>query len=256
MPTLNLGSSTIIEKQKAYRQIIMPALFVSDIHIIDSNDKCLQHLMDLVDNLKPKSLIFLGDIFDAWVGWDADPKLAHRWQAWIETVSQHCHIYFLPGNRDQLLQRHKDLFAMHLLPDPCIVKLGNAKWLLTHGDQYCVNDRLHLIWIRLQRLLALPFLHLPLNIRLTIRSLILGQSKRHKTYLPLEQQSIPEEQWNKLWAKHQIDLIVHGHTHRPAHHYGTCAQWVTLGDWGKNPSYLYVEKPQRWTLCFTEPHAF
>lgn len=249
---LNSNHPPIIGNETEIRQIVLPALFVSDIHIRNSNDECLQQLKRLVARINPPTLILLGDIFDAWVGWDADAELERKWKNWISSQQTSRTILFMPGNRDQLLQRTSDLHSMVLLPDPCIVQVGSERWLLTHGDRYCVQDRLHLIWMRIQQKSAFLFLQLPLKARLYIRSLILKQSKRHKRYLPLDKQQIPPEQWHKLRHEHMLDMIVHGHTHRPQYQRSGATQWITLGDWGPSPSYLYVEKPQRWTLCFSK----
>lgn len=226
-------------------------MFVSDIHIKDSNDKCIQQLKDLVDRIKPSTIIFLGDIFDGWIGWDADPELSIIWKHWIASLPRDCKIFFISGNRDQLLQAPEDLSPIVCLPDPCIVNIGTHRWLLTHGDRYCSEDHLHLLWIKMQQYLSSPFLQLPLAFRRRIRAFFFKQSSKHKQSLSLEKQQIPERQLHDLQKKHKLHMIVHGHTHRPKVQMKGTTKWVTLGDWGTTPSYLYVEKPQRWTLCFT-----
>src|SRR5690606_29252384 len=49
----------------------------------------------------------------------------------------------------------------------------------------------------------------------------------------------------RLMAQHGVDLLIHGHTHRPARHNllvsGKPAQRIVLGDWGDKLWYLRAE---------------
>ena len=43
----------------------------------------------------------------------------------------------------------------------------------------------------------------------------------------------------RCFREHEVDTIIHGHTHRPAvHHYDGGLTRYVLGDWNPGPSYL------------------
>ena len=45
--------------------------------------------------------------------------------------------------------------------------------------------------------------------------------------------------WESCFQQHEVDTIIHGHTHRPAvHRYSGGRQRLVLGDWNPGPSFL------------------
>lgn len=232
-----LDNLYIIGNKKHIRQIKHNVLAISDIHIQNSSDKNLDKLIALVKELKPQSLLLLGDIFDGWIGWDIDAKLHDKIQKYFSELSKTCSIYFIAGNRDKLIY---DLENVTILKDPSIVMIGKEKWFLTHGDRYCSQDKTHQLWLYIQTILGHLFMLLPRIWRIKIRDLIIKQSKKHKTSFALEKQQIPLCELEKIFKKHKVDMLLHGHTHMAGIKNHKNIKWVTLGDWEHAPSYLYI----------------
>ena len=243
-------SSTIIGNTLEPRQITLPLLCVSDLHIKSSQDPVFDQLISLVARIKPATLIFLGDVFDGWIGWDIDPALTKKWHTWITSLSM-C-LFFLPGNRDRLLTQMHLGEKILLLPDPSLFLINQSRWLLTHGDKYCTNDKLHQWFIAIHTpQLKRIFLGLPLYIRGKIKNLITSASRVHKKNLKIAYQHIALEDLKKLHRQYDADMILYGHTHMPRYLNKQGIQAITLGDWGAHPSYLYVPINKPWVLNFT-----
>lgn len=168
------------------------------------------------------NLILCGDIFDAWIGDDVisspEPWLAQAIKA-LQDCGQRLNLYLMRGNRDFLLgQRLASHVHAQLLPDETIIQCGDLRFLLTHGDQYCTLDQgyqryrrwVHRSW--LQR----AFLALPLSWRLRIGQR-LRQHSQHKPYVQHISDIYPPSAEAAL-ETHQLSLLIHGHTHRPAIH--------------------------------------
>jgi len=125
------------------------------------------------------------------------------------------------------------------LPDPSIITINNQRILLTHGDYLCTDDRAHQAFRRkadhphLQKL----FMLLPLFIRRYIADKMRHYSKQRqktlKNYIDVNQTAVEE-----LMAKHDILLMIHGHTHRPNTHEfelnNQKAKRIVLSDWDEN----------------------
>lgn len=219
-------------------------LWVSDLHLSGADDPKWTRLQALVERLRPQTLFLLGDIFDAWIGWDDMPVMETSFRAWVRNLG--IKVFWMPGNRDNLLMQACDLVPMDLLPDPCLLHLLDRKILMTHGDRYCVQDPGHLRWKSWQESALAPwFLSLPLWIRKRIRQHCQAQSKKHKHRLSLVEQDVPWSVWESLRERTPGMGIIHGHTHRPGHRLGV---W-TLGDWRESCSYLYYDGFS-WSLAF------
>jgi UDP-2,3-diacylglucosamine hydrolase len=206
-------------------------------------------LVDLVARMHPRTLIFLGDIFDGWIGWDIDPALQQRWDTWIASLD--ATLYFMPGNRDRLLSQASLGHAIQFLPDPSIMQIKNTRWLMTHGDKYCTKDVLHQWFIALhQNWLKRLFLALPTWCRQSIKSRVKGQSSSRKQTLSLEDQQVPLEVLEQLHLDYQVDMVLYGHTHAPRYLKTDTIQSITLGDWGAHPSYLWIPDDKPWVLSW------
>ncbi|MDR1934327.1 MAG: UDP-2,3-diacylglucosamine diphosphatase, partial [Candidatus Accumulibacter sp.] len=91
-------------------------------------------------------IFILGDLFEAWPGDDAldDPEdgfgrdVARRLRALADGGVG---IALLHGNRDFLLgERFAERSGAILLPDPYLLSLPGARFVLSHGDALCTGD--------------------------------------------------------------------------------------------------------------------
>ncbi len=147
-------------------------------------------------------------------------------------------VAFMAGNRDFLLG---DAFAtaagMKLMPDPYRERIGGVDLLLSHGDALCVDD---VDYQRFRAMVRQPawqqdFLGKPLAMR---RAMIAGarqQSEAAKREKSMAIMDANDGAIASLLAAHDGALLIHGHTHRPAHHVHRVGEdarerWV-LTDW-------------------------
>ena len=52
----------------------------------------------------------------------------------------------------------------------------------------------------------------------------------------------------QVMHQHQVNLLVHGHTHRPKVHHLDLGDRIVLGDWGGHFDYLSWPKDENWHL--------
>ena len=209
----------ILGKKTARVNVLQKAIFTSDMHISDNEYYKIDHLHHLVDMHQPDALYLLGDIFDAWIGWDDHPDLTSYIDESFNDLSKKTHIYFMTGNRDRLL-KEKDAQILHAtyLPDPYVITLQNTRYLLTHGDKLCTADHTFQRMIRLQesKTVSKILKNLPLSARRAIRDLFFAHSTNHKKKLSNDIKDLSPTAITAALNDHQCQHIIHGHNHRGA----------------------------------------
>lgn len=208
------------------------------------------------------ALILCGDIFDAWVGDDCALKAPPSWLAealdhFSQTAAQ-LPLWIGRGNRDFLIgQTLTDRLGAHLLPDVIELESSAGRVLLSHGDEYCTDD---LAYQRFRRLVRTPwiqrlFLALGLPVRQGIADWARQRSRRSQIQKPMQIMDVNSEAITQAFERSGCDILIHGHTHRPAQHSvevqgRSCTRFV-LPDWD------YENSPARagWIVLDAEgPH--
>lgn len=224
------------------------ALFVADLHLDAARPQATAAFLDLLGGVARDAgrLYVLGDLFEFWIGDDDDDPLA---QAVGEGLAAYTargnHCFLMPGNRDFLLGRG---FARHtgvrLLDDPAIADMHGERVLLMHGDQLCTDDlayqrhrrRMH------NRLLQRLFLALPRQWRRAAGAEGRRRSRAHMAASAPRIMDVNETTVRNTMLRHDVRLLVHGHTHRSGvHHFdlaGRPATRIVLGDWYREASFL------------------
>lgn len=131
-----------------------------------------------------------------------------------------------------------------LLKDPTVILLYDKSILLMHGDSLCTLDHKHQIYRRnvtkpwIEKLM----LSLPLSLRRKLAKGIRKKSRNHSRYLSFEAQDVTNEEVKRVIQRYNVELLIHGHTHRPAIHNLTVdqkpVQRIVLGAWHKSGSVL------------------
>lgn len=231
----------------------MTTLFISDLHLsADRPDITALFERFLQEEARHcDALYILGDLFDAWIG-DDDLTAFHRQviQALSELTAQGVKTYFIAGNRDFLIgQDFAQLTGITILPEAHEVELYGVPTLLLHGDTLCTLDTSYL---RFRKIIRNPLLlglltKLPLHWRRGIAAKLRRSSKSHQplTAAQLQRMDVTEEGVQLALAKHSVQRIIHGHTHRPNRHIHTHAKLgkverIVLGDWYEQGSVLVV----------------
>jgi len=219
-------------------------LFISDCHLDSGRPQIAQALTDFLQTRAAgaRRLYILGDLFEVWLG-DDDPT--HSQTEVIDALRQlasSCDVYFMAGNRDFLLG---EAFASHvgmtLLEEPLLLQLGQSRVALLHGDSLCTDDHDYQAFrsmVRDPNWIAV-FLAKPLAQRQRIATQLRSDSVAAMSKKSSEIMDVNARAVEECFNENRVDVIIHGHTHRPAtHHYEANLTRIVLGDWVREPSYL------------------
>jgi UDP-2,3-diacylglucosamine hydrolase len=221
----------------------MTTLFISDLHLSDYNEKTLVQFEQFISGVAAQAdaLYILGDLFEVWVGDDDHSTAAKRVAKALHDLAQKgTKIFYVHGNRDFLISKlYADQCAMTLLTDPTVVEVDGKKVLITHGDLLCTDDHayqtmrkvFHNPWV--QKI----FLALPRSWRENI-----GKRMRDRGPL-MKPESVMDVNADALLASfrnHPAEIMVHGHTHKPAHHQIGKTHRYVLGAWDIKPMILVM----------------
>lgn len=234
----------------------MTTLFIADLHLDESRPEVTDlFLRFLHDEARGASALYvLGDLFEAWVGDDDPSDVGATVAAGLRAVADAgTPVAFMHGNRDFLLGGdYARRAGMRLLTDPTVVDLDGRPALLMHGDLLCTADTGYQAFraqTRDPRWQA-RFLAQPLAARLAFARQAREQSRSHQAALQgagtMETiTDVTPAAVEDAFRTHGVDLLIHGHTHRPAVHGldvdGRARQRVVLGDWYEQGSVLRVD---------------
>ena len=147
-------------------------------------------------------------------------------------------MFFMRGNRDFLIgDGFAEAAGLKLLPDPTLVSLYGTPTLLMHGDTLCTDDVKYQAFRTQVRdpVWQKDFLAKPLAMRKAMIADVRDQSRREMKEKPPEIMDVNLNAVADAFRQHGYPRMIHGHTHRPAHHTldvdkRKCARWV-LTDW-------------------------
>ncbi len=197
--------------------------FLSDLHLQASLANTYaafeQHLL----NTPAQAVCLLGDIFEVWVGDDAaDAGFEAKCAQLLRQASDRRQIWFMHGNRDFLVgPDFLNACGMRLLPDPTTLVAFGQRWVLTHGDALCLDDRPYQAFRQQVRSAEWQqaFLARPLAERREIAADLRRQSEARKRSLGLEAYADADPTETLAWMDAAgACTLIHGHTHRPADH--------------------------------------
>ena len=219
----------------------MTTLFVSDLHLEADRPEIGNQFLEFLktEAAEAEALYILGDLFEAWVG-DDDPNAhyAKIKRAIRALVDSGVPVFFMHGNRDFMIG---SLFAnetgMTILPDPYAVTMYGEKALLSHGDALCTDD---LQYQQIRIMTRNPdwqagIMAKPLRERLKMAEHARQQSLERSINLDMDITDVNQDEVRKVILEHGVDVLLHGHTHRPAIHKidlgDRKAKRIVLGDW-------------------------
>jgi UDP-2,3-diacylglucosamine hydrolase len=219
----------------------MTTLFISDLHLeADRPDIGEQFLKFLrTDASEADDLYILGDLFEAWVG-DDDPNTHYFTikRALRKITDGGIPVYFMHGNRDFMIGREfANETGIEILKDPYKVTMYGEKALLSHGDLLCTDD---VQYQRVRKMVRDPDWQAsmrakPLKERLRIAKEARRQSLEQTINMSLEIMDVNQQAVEAVLREHNVDVLLHGHTHRPGVHKidlgSRRARRIVLGDW-------------------------
>jgi len=229
---------------------LVATLFIADLHLQTEEPAITAGFLRFLQGeaRHADALYILGDLFEAWIG-DDDPNPLHREiaSALKTLVDSGVPCFFIHGNRDFLLgKRYARACGMTLLAEETVLDLYGRRVLIMHGDTLCTDDtgylafraKVHTSWIQTL------FLALPLFIRSRIAAKMRAGSKAANSSKSMTIMDVNPQAVVKVMENHQVQWLIHGHTHRPDVHdltvNGEPAHRVVLGAWHTEGSMVKV----------------
>ncbi|MGG7603500.1 UDP-2,3-diacylglucosamine diphosphatase [Massilia sp. BKSP1R2A-1] len=214
------------------------ALFISDLHLQASHPRTAEAFFRFLAEhaVKAERLYLLGDIFEYWAGDDDLTEPFHQQVIGaIRTVSAAgTRVYWLAGNRDFLVgPGFAQAAGLSLVEEPHLIEAGGRRIALVHGDAQCTADLKYMAF-RAQvrdKQWQQQFLGMPLAQRKAIIAGLREGSREAQAGKSYEIMDVTPDAVDAVFAQTGADVIVHGHTHRPAvHETGGKLRYV-LPDW-------------------------
>ncbi|KGJ96359.1 UDP-2,3-diacylglucosamine diphosphatase [Colwellia psychrerythraea] len=223
---------------------------IADLHLCENRPDISACFLRFLENdaVKAEKLYILGDLFEAWVGDDDDnPYLKTIADALTKLSQTGTKIYYIHGNRDFLLGKtYAKKSSMTLLPEVETIDLYGRHVVIMHGDTLCTRDIDYQVFRKKSRSWwwQTAVKSLPLFVR---KKMAANYRKRSAAATAIKSQDIMDVTDSEVTAcleQYQSQLLIHGHTHRPAVHEiianGKSAQRIVLGDWYEQGAWLKV----------------
>jgi UDP-2,3-diacylglucosamine hydrolase len=227
-----------------------PTLFISDLHLAGERPEISALFFRFIDEIafNAEALYILGDLFDYWVGddqLDHDPFAHNVADVLSRLAKTSVKIFFMHGNRDFLISdRFAHEASLTILPEPTLIELSGERVLLMHGDTLCTDDVAYHQFRNLARsekwqrdTLAKPYAE-----RNALARAIRMQSDSAKAQKSDEIMDVTPATVESVFRANDFPKIIHGHTHRVAHHVvdidgRKTDRWV-LPDWDQCGGYF------------------
>lgn len=221
----------------------MTTLFVSDLHLSSQRPEKVALFKKLMSGpaRNTQAVYILGDLFDDfWIGCDDHHPPNQEVISILReyTDNEQAPLFIIRGNRDFHLNREfAKATGCRLIDDPTTIKLDGKDVLIMHGDTLCTDDVKYQKW---RRFITNPFIKwlyfiMPLSIRKRISHGVRGYAAEAVQKKAPEIIDVTETAVKETMLKHNVETLIHGHTHRQARHEinlnGKPATRFVLGDW-------------------------
>lgn len=218
------------------------ALFISDLHLQPAHPATSKAFFDFLEQhaRHAQQLYLLGDLFEYWAGDDdiADPFHAHIVAALRAVSDAGVAVYWIAGNRDFLVgARFAEQANVILLPETWVAEIGGHKVAVLHGDAQCTRDTKYMEFRAMVRQPAwqAQFTAMPLAQRKAIVAGLRADSRKEQSGKSYEIMDVTPEAILDVFAETGAEVMIHGHTHRPALHHierdGNMLRRYVLPDW-------------------------
>ena len=225
----------------------MATYFISDLHLERIESPITNIFTAFLDDLNQNdSLYILGDLFESWIGDDNVSELSQYISDRLLMLSERdISVAIMHGNRDFLIgEDFCKASSIELINDPRIIEIDTKKVMLTHGDELCTDDSEYQAFRSVVRnpLWQKDFLNFPISKREKIAGEAKDASKDAKENKAMEIMDVNTDAVLKAFNDHDIEIMIHGHTHRPNIHKvsneGKNLTRYVLGDWSKNSAII------------------
>jgi len=229
------------------------ALFISDLHLCPTRPAIVRLFGDFLTHQarQADALYILGDLFEYWAGDDSgdDAFNAAVCAALKDLADSGTALSFIAGNRDFLADAgFAEASGARMLAEPTLTDIAGSPTLLMHGDTLCSDDAAYQDFRHEVRSTAWRsrFLAQPLAERKAQIEALRRKSEQEKQIKSAAIMDVNAGAVAAALRSHGYPRLIHGHTHRPAHHSHAvdghlCERWV-LGDWYENGNYLHCDE--------------
>ncbi|MCW8355013.1 UDP-2,3-diacylglucosamine diphosphatase [Marinomonas pontica] len=213
--------------------------FISDLHLSDKRPDLIRAFVQMSEALiarnEASELYILGDFYEAWIGDDYHAD----WNTEIENALLNVSkagigLFFLHGNRDFLIGKTwLDRVGATLIQEQTTIELDGKSVLLTHGDEYCLEDTEYQAFRQTVRspVWQEHILTLPLEQRIALAAQLRNDSKTMASEKSLSIMDVTPSAVEHSLIQHRCNSVIHGHTHRPDLHQDSSYLRCVLGDW-------------------------
>ena len=222
----------------------MTKLFISDLHLHQTRPEVTGLFQDFIDELLTittpnPELYILGDLFEFWIGDDYEDLLYSEITNQLKNlVKSGIKTYLMHGNRDFLIgENFLSKTGIELLKEPTIFSYKDKNIMLSHGDQFCIDDIEYQAYRKIVRNQEWQrsFLSFPIDKRLKILNEARDASIQSQDMKSNEIMDVNVNEVAAVVQKNNIDILIHGHTHRPRSHTIDIetkkSVRLVLGDW-------------------------
>ena len=230
----------------------MSTLFISDLHLSGERESITKLFIDFLEKRASKAdaLYILGDLFEVWPGDDMiQPDYEESITKMKQLVDNGLPLYIMQGNRDFLMaEKFSEVSGATLIEDPTVIELYGTPTLLMHGDTLCTDD---VDYQKFRIMVRDPqwkteFFAMPDEERLAMTTKYRKISKTETAQKNMQIMDVNQDTVNQEMLKHNVNQLIHGHTHRPAIHDFSTAnnqmKRIVLGDWYEQGSVLVCDE--------------
>ena len=228
----------------------MSYCFISDLHLNEDRPDITKAFLNFLENTarKAEKLYILGDLFEAWIGDDNQNEFISEIQNALIKINKTTKVFFMHGNRDFLIgPEFASSAGMEILNDPVVEEMFGNPVLLMHGDLLCIEDIDYQKFRKVSRDIKwqTEFLNKSLGERRRIAQDLRSASKEATGQKKEEIMDVSESEVIKMIRESSVNLLIHGHTHRPNSHNidveNHTAKRIVLGDWDEYGWYIWMD---------------
>jgi len=225
----------------------MSSCFISDLHLHEKRKDIKNSFFNFLESeaTRFENLYILGDLFEVWIGDDLQDNFSKEVIKKLKLFSKdNKNIFIMHGNRDFLLgEKFANLCGAKILPDPYILESGKKKIMLSHGDIFCIDD---IEYQKFKSTVRTPewkkdFLSKSIFERNEIARQLRKESSKKNSEKEDFLMDVNKLEIEKIALENKIDILIHGHVHRPKVHDEIFGERFVLGDWDEKYWFISLD---------------
>ena len=217
----------------------MSSCFISDLHLDHKREEIKKAFFKFLESEASEfeNLYILGDLFEVWIGDDFEDDFTREVISELKKFSlKDKNIFIMHGNRDFLLgEKFAEKCGAKLISDPLILDKEEKKIMLSHGDIFCTDDVEYQSFkekVRNEKWQK-EFLSKDLKDREEIAKNLRNESAMKNSKKEDYLMDVNKSEVEKIARENEVEILIHGHVHRPKIHNEVFGQRIVLGDWNK-----------------------